>query len=154
MSAFIRIALECGASIPTPRKIAHYKESIADLSRYSFGESGEGTGLNDKIEGSDFGDFWEPLGNYKGFEIFVSIDQGNVLVSQPDGPCFETRDGWTRFSKIPHYNRPDTAIADAQEFIDSFVLARRNDDPEIDWHVLGRLQLSLPLKIASDRIAS
>jgi len=103
--------------------------------------------LNEKIDEIDdngCGNFWKLLGTYKGFQILENVE-GHILVSQSDGPCYETHDGWARFCEIDSYYREAVAIADAQEFVDGFVMSQRNDDPEQDWNVLGRLQLTLPL---------
>jgi len=151
ISASIKIGalLKNGAILPTLQEIAEYKELIADLSRYSLLDNGmAGEDLNDNIDEIDTngcGVFWERLGTYKGFQIFENIECGHILVSQADGPCFKTRDGWGRFCEIDSCDREAVAIADAQEFIDCLVLSPRNDDPEHDWNVLGRRQLGLPL---------
>jgi hypothetical protein len=151
IAAFIKIAVEHSATCPTPKELNHYKELVTDLSRYPIETTG-GDDLSDKIDciGSDgCGEYWELLGTYKGFQIFAGLlwNAGSILVSQPNGPCFETRDGRDRFSSIASCDHVDVAIADAQEFIDCFVLSQRNDDPEHDWNVLGRIQLSLPLQL-------
>lgn len=148
LSSKIR-ALSKSGVILASSKITEYEETINDLFQYPlFYETRDDVEMNDKIDEIDdngCGAFWERLGIYKGFQIFENIEGGHILVSQSDGPCFETRDGWNRFCEIPSHDRESVAIADAQEFIDSFVLSRRNDVPEYDWNMLGRLQLSLPL---------
>ena len=118
------------------RKLEAYKQLIADLSRHTYYDA-EAVELNNKIDEIDdtgSGNFWELLGSYKGFQILANIEGGEILVSQPEGLCFQTKDGWGRFCEIPANELQDVAFADAQEFIDAFVLS-----------VLAIGQLSLPI---------
>lgn len=124
-------------------KLQKYKKLIADISNCELVDTEECVELNDKIDeiGEDgLGFYWERLGIYKGFQIFQNVEGGEILVSQPDGPCFQTRDGWTRFCEIDACELENTGIADAQEFIDAYI-------PTVE--VIG--QLSFDLKVAIDQ---
>lgn len=123
-------------------KLQKYRKLIADISRCELVDTEECVELNNKIDAVDengLGFYWELLGTYKGFQIFQSLEGGEILVSQSDGPCFQTRDGWTRFCEIDACELEDAGIADAQEFIDAFV-------PTVE--AVGQLSLDLTVAIA------
>lgn len=118
-------------------KLQKYKKLIADISCCALVDTEEFVELNNKIDAiaeDGLGFYWELLGTYKGFQIFQSLEGGEILVSQPDGSCFQTRDGWTRFCEIDACELENAGIADAQEFIDAFV-------PTVV--AIGQLSLSL-----------
>lgn len=114
-----RIALQ------SDRKVQAYKELISEISEYYLEHDTECGALNDKIDELDEsgrGNYWNLLANYKGFQILENIN-GELLVSQPDGPCFRTGDAFQRLYEFKDHERQDIALADAQEFIDAFVLS-------------------------------
>ncbi len=148
LSKLAKISIEThkGKAFTHERKRERYLTLIEELSHLPLLDN-ECT-LNDKIDEVDntgCGTFWELLTTYKGFQIYENIQDKHILVSQSDGPCFQTRDGLDRLYELDSGDRTDVAVANAQEFIDAFVMSKRNDDPEYDWDVLGRLQLSLNL---------
>jgi hypothetical protein len=134
-------------AIQDNQKVQVYKELIADLSRYYLESDTECGDLNDKIDELDesgCGNYWNLLANYKGFQIFENIN-GQLLVSQTDGSCFQTQDAFERLYEFNECDREDIAVADAQEFIDAFVLSRSNNELGYDPEISGVIQLSLPI---------
>ena len=121
--ARVSLALN-GKAFVRAQKLEKYKKLIADISSCALVDTEECVELNNKIDAIDengLGFYWGLLGAYKGFQIFQSLEGGEILVSQPDGPCFQTRDGWTRFCELNSCELENAGIADAQEFIDAYV---------------------------------
>ena len=105
--------------------VQDYKSLIADISGYYLESDTECGALNDKIDELDEsgrGNYWNLLASYKGFQVLQNIN-GQLLVSQPDGPCFQTRDAFQCLYGLDSHEREDIAFADAQEFINAFVLS-------------------------------
>ena len=139
--AKLSVSTKKGKPFPSDLKLQKYKTLIADISNCRLVDTEESVELNNKIDAIDetgLGFYWELLGTYKGFQIFQSLEGGEILVSQSDGPCFQTRDGWTRFCEIDACELENAAIADAQEFIDAYVLTVQ---------VIGQLSLDFELAI-------
>lgn len=114
-----RIALQ---EVPSKQ---NYKELISEISEHYLEPDTECAELNDKIDELDesgCGNYWNLLADYKGFQVLENIN-GELLVSQPDGPCFRTGDAFQRLYKFEDHERQDIALVDAQEFIDAFVLS-------------------------------
>jgi hypothetical protein len=138
--ARLSVATKKGKPFPNDLKLQKYRKMIADISCGELVDTEECVELNNKIDALDedgLGFYWELLGTYKGFQILQSLEGGEILVSQPDGPCFQTRDGWTRFCEIDACELENAGIADAQEFIDAYIST-----------VTAVGQLSLDLKVA------
>lgn len=138
----LRISKLARLSVLSDLKLEEYKKLIADISNCELVDTEECVELNNKIDAIDedgLGLYWESLGIYKGFQIFQSLEGGEILVSQPDGPCFQTRDGWTRFCEIDACELENAGIADAQEFIDVYI-------PTVP--AVGQLSLNLKQAIA------
>ncbi len=128
-------------SVLSDLKLEEYKKLIADVARCELVATEECVELNDKIDFIDengVGLYWMSIGTYKGFQIFQNLEGGEILVSQPDGPCFQTRDGWTRFCEIDARGLENAGIADAQEFIDAYI-------PTVE--AIGQLSLDLQVPI-------
>ena len=128
---------------PNDSALQKYKKLIADISRCPLVDTEEDVELNDKIDFIDedgLGLYWELLGTYKGFQIFQNLEGGDILVSQSDGPCFRTRDGWQRFCEIDACELENAGIADAQEFIDAFIPTVKS---------IGQLSLDLKCDLSS-----
>lgn len=137
----LRISKLARLSVLSYLKLEEYKKLIADISNCELVDTEERVELNNKIDFIDedgMGFYWELLGTYRGFQIFQNLEYGGILVSQPDGPCFQTRDGWTRFCEIDACELGNAGIADAQEFIDAYV-------PTVP--AIGQLRLDLETAI-------
>lgn len=120
----LRISRLARLSVLSDLKLEEYKNLIADVARCELVDTEECVELNNKIDFIDengVGLYWVSIGAYKGFQIFRNLEYGGILVSQPDGPCFQTRDGWTRFCEIDACELENAGIADAQEFIDAYI---------------------------------
>ena len=140
MSKFARLSATTKKGKPffNDLKLQRYKKLIADISRCEPVDTEECVELNNKIDWIDedgLGLYWELLTAYRGFQVFQNLEGGELLVSQPDEPCFQTRDGWTRFCEIDACELENVAIADAQEFIDAYV-------PTVQVQAIGQLSLA------------